>query len=368
MIKNTKSQNINLFTDKKISLNINDFIKINLTKNKNVKKILIIKWGGMGDIIQAMPIIDSLVYKFEFAEFHLNTLPAWKELFQENNKIKKIWGNKFRKGVYGISDVLKWLKIVKNENYDLIVDLQTNDRSRILISLLRLSFMAPKYIIGNHQIFPYTIHSDNKIFIDDPFNRMERTISTIGVKSSMNHSIDNLTKKSSKKAINLLKKNNLLKQDYVIFMPGGSKSNPLKRWGVKNYVKLSKIINHKIILIGGPDDETDCKDIRNQNKNIINFCSKLSLPELIKVFEKAKFIIANDTGPTHLAATTNTPIIQILGPTDPSKVKPIGGEVISIQSNIECKNCYKKECSHHSCMKDISPEFISNLIKKNYVS
>ena len=54
----------------------------------------------------------------------------------------------------------RWLRFVRSRRYDLIVDLQTNDRSRALMTLLWLSGAAPRHRMGNHRRFPYTIAPD----------------------------------------------------------------------------------------------------------------------------------------------------------------------------------------------------------------
>ena len=365
MKKNIHYKNISTFSDKNLNLKFEKFKNVNLTTNKNIKKVLIIKWGGMGDVIQAIPIIESLTNSFNFAEFHLNTKQPWNSLFTENRKIKKIWLIDFKKKYFGIFEIYKWLQFLRRQKYDLIIDLQSNDRSRILLSLLRFIYSAPRYIIGNHPVFPYTIYPNNFISIEQPFLKMKRTLASIGVKINKPSLNNFLTRKIIAKTNDKLKKYGLLNKEFIIFIPGSSKKNLLKRWGVINYVQLSKLLNFKVVLIGGAEDELECEEIFALNKNITNLCSKFSLLELIEVFTKAKIIIANDTGPTHLAALTNTPIIQIVGPTNPDKVKPLGKEILAVQSNIECKNCYKKTCGHHSCMSDVTPEDILNIIQ-NY--
>jgi heptosyltransferase II len=74
------------------------------------------------------------------------------------------------------------------------------------------------------------------------------------------------------------------------------------------------------------------------------------------LFKAATCIVANDTGTAHLAADSQTPMLVICGPTNPLRVKPIGPHVMAIQPDIACKNCYQKTCSHHSCMKGLTPE------------
>jgi len=355
-----KAKKINIINNSKNNLNFLNYFKVNLVNNKKIKKVLIIKWGGMGDVIQSSAIIEDILTNFKNHQIDLNTLPAWKILFSSEKRFNKIWGFSFTKSGLGLTDIFKWILKIRSEKYDLIIDLQTNDRSRIMLSLIRFSSFRPLHIIGNHPVFPYTIKSNT--FIDGPFDRMQRTIAAIGIKSKTIQPKICISEKAKNSALVIKKKYGLKSKQYVAFIPGSSRQNKLKRWGVKNYIKLAELINKKIILIGGPDDAEDCNLIAKNNKNIINLCNKTNLLELIELFRGCQIIIGNDTGTLHLASTTNTRIIQITGPTNPKLVQPISNNSISIQAEIECKSCYKKYCSHHSCMKNITPDYMNSML------
>ena len=358
---------INSFKDVNFKITRSEFCTIDIKEYSEVKKILIIKWGGMGDLIQASPVINDIMENFNGHRVDLNTLPQWFSLFEADRRFNKIWGFNTGSGINKIYTIFKWIKIVKKEKYDLIIDLQTNDRSRIMLTILKFVHSRLKFIIGNHPIYPYYPKPKSLKRIDQPFIRLQRTIATIGIQPTSTKPYLIFPENTPKKITYLLKKNHIIDKKFIIFITGSSKSNQLKRWGIKNFVNLSNLINklsYKVVLIGGKDDIEENIAITKLNKHIINLCDKIALNELIYIFQKAKIIIANDTGPTHLAACSNTPVIQITGPTNPYMVKPFGEKIVSIQSDINCKNCYKKVCSHHSCMYDINPSYVFGLIKK----
>jgi heptosyltransferase-2 len=68
------------------------------------------------------------------------------------------------------------------------------------------------------------------------------------------------------------------------------------------------------------------------------------------------FVVGNDTGTAHVAAASGTPMVVICGPTDPRRVKPLGREVVTMQADLPCINCYFFSCDHHSCMRLITPK------------
>ncbi|MBL8253945.1 MAG: hypothetical protein JNJ76_10115, partial [Candidatus Competibacter sp.] len=57
-----------------------------------------------------------------------------------------------------------------------------------------------------------------------------------------------------------------------------------------------------------------------------------------------------------VAAATDRPMVVICGPTDPHRVKPLGDNVVALQADLPCINCYQKDCAHHSCMPAITPD------------
>ena len=357
---------INFYKDQLIDFDSENFFQKNFfDKNKEIKKILIIKWGGMGDVIQSTSVINEILIHLKSKSIDINTKSQWKCFFENDKRINNIWCIDFKKSWCNLFNIINWIKKVKFEKYDLIIDLQTNDRTKILLSILKIFFNYPKYSIGNHFVFPYSINSKSDIKISQPFYRLKRTILTLGIKSPTNKPTFIIPSRSTVYINEIFKEHKILKKDLYIFIPGSSSNNLLKRWGVKNYIGLAKLIEskkNKVILVGATDDIEDCNNIASSSKNIINLCNKLNLLDLVELFKRAKYIIANDTGPTHLTALTSTSVLQITGPTDPYRVKPFGKNIFALQAEINCKNCYKKTCSHHSCMIGIKPIDVFNFI------
>ena len=328
--------------DSRYKLSLKEFQSINL-KDKDLKKILIIKWGGMGDIILATGIMHDIYKSFPRSKIHLNTLPQWKHLFNSDPRFEKIWGTNKAQEIGSLKHFYKWLKSIKYENYDLIIDLQTNDRTRIYLSILRMIKLTPTYLVGNHHVFPYSIYPKKNLSLEHPFQLLQRTINTIGIESKTIYPKLFITKEEEKLALSILQKNNLEKKKYVVFICGSNRNGKQKRWGAKNFVKLAKSIrsdfNLKIILIGGLDDIDECNLIVSIDKKIINLCNKTKLKTLPYIFKNAKLIVGNDTGSSHLVATTKTPMIEMFGPTDPNKCKPLRTSIVAIRApNLSMKN------------------------------
>ena len=68
--------------------------------------------------------------------------------------------------------------------------------------------------------------------------------------------------------------------------------------------------------------------------------------------------ITNDSGPMHIAASYDVPIIAMFGPTDSKETRPWSDNAIILDKQISCAPCKKRECplGHHNCMKLITPD------------
>jgi heptosyltransferase-2 len=76
--------------------------------------------------------------------------------------------------------------------------------------------------------------------------------------------------------------------------------------------------------------------------------------ELAAVLARARAVVANDSGPMHLAAAVGTPVVAIFGATDPGRTGPRGAPSIVLDRYVFCSPCYLKECPYgHECMREI---------------
>ena len=95
-----------------------------------MKKILVIRFSSIGDIVLTTPVIRCLKKQLKDIELHVLTKKKFSNLYQKNPYIDKVF-----EFDTSIKDNIKELK---SENYDYIVDLQKNKRSKRVTSSLRL--------------------------------------------------------------------------------------------------------------------------------------------------------------------------------------------------------------------------------------
>jgi lipopolysaccharide heptosyltransferase II len=342
----------------------------NIHGRNDIRRILVIKWSALGDIIIATAILEDLRRAFPDAVIDLNIMPPWDRLFRHDTRVNQLHVIDLRGRDKGMAGVWKWLRTIRRGRYDLIIDLQTNDRTRLLLSALRLTSPGRPLLMGNRRRFPYHYSPPwrEKPITVAAIDQLRQTLQAGGIPTSTPRPLLRIPAENRERAARLLAGSGLTADRFAAFIPGCQAGGHLKRWGTPNYIALARLLHdaglEKIALVGGKDEMKDCEEIANAcGQWVVNLCGKTEIFDLVPLYEKARLIVGNDTGPAHIASCTDRPILVICGPTDPRRVKPAGDNVQAIQADLPCINCYQKECDHHSCMKAITPEQVFALLK-----
>ena len=335
-----------------------------------INKILILKWSALGDIAMATAVMEDIRQAFPDSQIDLNTMPKFSHLLVEDDRFENIFAVELREKGAKFTNALSWLNRVRSSKYDLIIDLQSNDRSRLMLGLLKISNFRSPLLLGHHKGFPYDYAPPPIRQKPQGIVGLQRMLGEIGVKTKTNLPTIKY-RKERKIALEKSKSlHHLFKDDFLILVPGSQAGGFLKRWGFKKYAELANTLWHKhhlrSCLVGGPDDTKECELVHaHAPEATLNLCGKTEILDLIPIGSRAKAIVANDTGPAHVLATCGKPMISICGPTDPIRVKPLGDKVQTIQADVECKSCYLKECpNQHICMESVSVGEVLELVSR----
>jgi heptosyltransferase-1 len=144
--------------------------------------------------------------------------------------------------------------------------------------------------------------------------------------------------------------------------------SPTSRWETKNWPlerfaavakELQESQQATIVLLGGPDDIDACQHIESAlDAPCENWAGKTTLVEMGSQLQTVDLLIANDSGPVHMAAAIGKPTLVIFGPTKPHRTGPFGEGHHVIQTSLPCQPCGQRTCSQPDpgvpCMTGIS--------------
>lgn len=341
----------------------------------DVRRILIVKWSALGDVAIATACMDDLRRAFPAAVIHLNTMPAALPFFREDPRFDDVFAIDVRQRGRKWARTWEWVGRVRRGRYDLVVDLQCNDHTRILLSLLACTGHVIRHRWGARGGFPYTLPMAR--LPRDASSRLQQVtmLQAAGIEVVAQRPVFAVAAGQRDAVQALLLAHGLEGRRFVVFLPGSQAGGWLKRWGVARYVELGvRLLDRgieRVVVIGGPDEVDVCADIvagidRAAPDAGVNL-NMLPLLQVVPVCERAEHVVANDTGNAHIAAAADRPLTVLCGPTDPQRVKPIGAKVRALQADMACTGCYAKRCRHADepvCMAALRPEAVASVVQE----
>ena len=98
----------------------------------------------------------------------------------------------------------------------------------------------------------------------------------------------------------------------------------------------------------------------------INFAGQTSLRDLAQLYRRAALVISTDSGPMHIAAAVETPVVALFGPTDPARTGPYGGHHTVIRRSLPCSPCFLKQCDSRQCMEAIEAKYVFEIVEEKF--
>ncbi len=311
------------------------------------KKILIIRFSSIGDIVLTTPIIRAIKDQIPDCELHYLTKKQFHNTLIANPHIDKIHLLQEK-----LSDTLK---LLKGEKFDYIIDLHNNLRTRrVKLSLRIPSSSFNKINIAKWLITKFHINRLPNTHIVDRYFETLKTIQVHNDHKGLEYYIP------SSEEIKIQSAFPQIKEDYYTWVIGGQHST--KIFPKEKIANILQQTNKTVLLLGGPMDKEMGDYIQQKcGKNIINTAGNFSLNQSASILKQSQKVFTNDTGLMHIAAAFQKEIISFWGNTIPQfgmypyKTKHT---ILEIE-DLKCRPCSKigfQKCpkGHFRCMMDIS--------------
>ena len=318
-------------------------------------KILIIRFSSIGDIVLTTPVVRCVKQQLKDAEVHFLTKKSFASVIEHNPFIDR--------KIYLEGEQAALIPELKQEKYDLIIDLHNNLRTLKLKSQVGVkSFSFNKLNIEKWLLVNFKMNRMPNVHIVD---RYMETVKSLGVVND-GKGLDYFISQEDGNAIQKLPEE--FQKDYIAFVIGAKHNT--KKLPADKIISICKKLSRPIVLMGGKEDldvgEKIASAIQTSNlgpQTVFNACGKFSLNESAALIKQASKVISHDTGLMHIAAAFKKEIISIWGNTVPEfGMYPYYGNFETRNSNFEIKNLSCRPCSkigfdkcpkgHFRCMVD----------------
>jgi lipopolysaccharide heptosyltransferase I len=336
----------------------------NLKLSAPPKKILVVKPSSLGDVVHSLPFLNVLRETFPKSEIHWVIAKGLEDLLTGHPMINKIWIiNKdtwkklshIRDSLYEIRILLKGLK---EERYDIVVDLQGLLRSGIITAFtaapLRVGFQEARE--GSRFFYTHRVKGGKGIHAVD---RYLKIAAFLGCDITEVCFPLPLFADSS-----LVTRYSLPTNNYAVIAPGARWET--KKWPPEKFGELTSCLPVQTVIVGSKGDEAIAEEVVALSKGkAMSLAGKTNLRELIEIIRGAQVFVSNDSGPMHIAAALGVTVFAIFGPTDPERTGPYGKGHTVIREDISCAPCFKRSCDDLKCMENLSAEKVLEAMKKH---
>lgn len=322
----------------------------------NIKKILIIRTGAIGDVVHTTSLFRAIKKSNPDTEIHYLTSKLIAPLLICDPDLNKVISVNEKLSLF--SDYTKELaKNLKKEHYDLAINLQPSLKVKFLLFLSGIR----KQLIYRKT---FKVHAV-KNFWQTGLKAFPKLQEEKELKLYLpSEAIDN-----AKAKVKDLKRPLTVINAGGVFSKRQGRTYPINKW-IELGEKIIEKTGGTIILNGAEEDKKILSDL-NKIPNCVNFIGELSLVESCAVISQADLMISGDSGPLHIATALGVKSIGLYGsmPADRTGCYCNGINVISDKN---CVPCNRRKCRFLKksknlfapCMEEINTETIINTIEQ----
>lgn len=328
--------------------------------------ILIIKLSAIGDVVHVLPSLEELRLLYPNAHITWLIEEDSQSLIRGHPLLDKVlvsrrkqWMKnllKFARIRETLIELTVFMKDLRSRRYDLVIDFQRLFKSGIMVlfsggkrKLGYKSFQEMSFLFYNETIF-----EDMGKHAVDRYLDFLRYLGAETGKPKFNIPISYKDKKHIR---DLFQTYHIQHDDLVISV------SPIalwetKLWAEENFAHLcDRIIeefNARVIFTGNRKKEMITGIIAKMKYGAIDLSGKTNLRELACLYQNSDLVISTDSGPMHIAAAVQIPVVAIFGPTSYLRTGPYGEGHGIVNKNLPCSPCFKRKCKTGKCMKEIT--------------
>ena len=272
-------------------------------------------------------------------------------------------------------EMLRSIRWLRAQNFDLVIDLQCLARSGAFAWLAR-----GKTLVGLDEVREgargfYDLAVPRKDFFTHAVDWYLSVLPPLGVPVHKNFTWlperpqidDDVNQKWFAENSSLVTHHSKL----ILLQPGARWKN--KRWPANHFAELirslaGKFPTARFAILGDKGDHPLGEMISQAApEKILNLCGATTLPEMIEWVRRCDLLITNDTGPMHVAAALGKPLVALFGPTEPRRTGPYGQLENVLRLNLPCSPCLKSDCAIENtdeCLRALPPALVIDKVEK----
>jgi len=327
----------------------------------NTTRILIIKLDAVGDVLRTTAILHGLKATYDNAEITWVTRQSALPLFENNRLVDRVVA-------YESTEAVLYCTV---EEYDLVFNLDTAKDSAVLAARAKGREKRGYGLDTRGHIVPFNEEAIEWLEMGAFDQRKKNNVRSYqdlmleicGIKTTKKNIVLSLSDQERAFASEFsLRHFPDRKTVRVGINTGASPRWQYKQWTLEGFRSLVDMILQKtdwtILLYGGPHEAERNKDLSSKSTDrVINTGSDNSLRHFFALVTLSDVFLTGDTLALHAATALGKKVVAYFGPTSASEIDTYGGQIVKVQSDLDCLVCYKPRCDFNpNCMNSLTPD------------
>lgn len=319
----------------------------------DAQRILIVLLGAIGDVVRALPLANRVRTAYPQAHLAWAVEPRSAPVLEGHPALDARLVFERRGGAQAF---LAFLRRVRAERFDLVLDLQRHAKSGLVsvatgapvrVGFHRRNAKELNWLWNTHTIPPvesrgwkvehYQRFGD---FLELPVEapRFDVTLGT-----------------AERERVDVLLRP--IARPFAALFLGSTWESRL--WFADRYAAVVDALDAAgldAVLVGGTDVAAmAAATVAASRRAPLDLTARTTLRESYGILAGARVAIGPDSGPMHLAAAAGTPVVSLWGATTPARSAPFGSQDLVLVGRVPCAPCYLRRCPiGRQCMRDIT--------------
>ncbi len=327
----------------------------------DARRIALIKPSALGDIVHSLPVLTALRRRFPTAHITWVVNRAYEPLLQGHPHLDETLPfdrGVLRGGWWGATRAaLDFLGVLRRRHFDFVVDLQGLLRSGIMAAAT-----GAKYRLGLHSAregagLCYT-HAVGVATLNElhAVDRYWEVAAALGVGDGPKEFHVPVADPAQEWAEETLRG---LPRPWLVLGVGSRWVT--KQWLPEHFAALAQQAQGRFggtaVFVGTGDETPLAQAVQAQLVGpTLNLAGRTTIPQLTAVLARADAMVANDTGPLHLAAALGRPVVAPYTCTKVRLTGPYQSPATAVESRVWCQGSYLKRCPRMECMTELTPD------------
>lgn len=314
----------------------------------------------IGDQVMALPAVRVLVDGNRDGDTVLHTTPAMRRLLELVFPDTRVAADVRKASPVASARAL----CRRGGRFELGVTLRNALRAKILVRLAARASVGSRgegaFLLLSQRCL--TDRTRHQVFDPEP---ILRTLGLPGVDDAWRPRLPSSLNSEGRRA---LARAGIKEGEQAVGLAPATARAQARRWPADRFGRLARRLRERSmspVVVAGPGEEKLAEDVSAVTGTVLPVVGPgLDVAALGGVVSRLDALVANDSGPMHLAALFGTPVVALFGPSDPQRTAPLGRSHQVLSRRLPCAPCTAHICplAHHQCMRDISVDEVERAV------